>query len=115
MSEFYIDLQHVKGKENKVADALIKKLHNIYKLYVNQVESRFLDQIRKEAGKDPEYKFLRQQAHESEEQGRQGDYEINQDGLLVFKKRIFIPNRVELKTKLLDEYHRSNYVGHPGY
>lgn len=58
LSEFDIDLQHVKGKENKVADALSRKLHNIYELYVNQVETIFLDQIRKEADKDPKYKFL---------------------------------------------------------
>ena len=58
MSEFDIDIQHVKGKENKVADALSIKLHNIYELYVNQIETRFLEQIIKEADKDPEYKYL---------------------------------------------------------
>ena len=115
MSEFEIDMQHVKGKENRVADALSIKMHNIYELYVNQVECRFLDQIRKEAGKDPEYEFLWQQAQDSKEQGRLGDYEINQDGLLVFKERIVIPNRMELKTLILDEYHRSIYGGHPRY
>ena len=34
---------------------------------------------------------------------------------MVFKKRIVIPNRMELKTLILDEYHRRNYAGHPGY
>ena len=91
MSEFEIDLQHVKGKENRVADALSRKVHSIYELYVNQVETRFLDQIREEADKDPEYKYLWQQVHDSKEQG---EYEINQEGLLVFKKKIVIPNRV---------------------
>ena len=90
------------------------KLHNIYELYVSQVESRFLEQIRREAGKDPKYESLWQQAQENKE-GKLGEYEINQDGLLTFKKRIVVPNRMELKTLILDEYHRSNYAGHPGY
>ena len=56
-----MDIQHVKGKENQVADALSGKLHGIYALYYNQLESQLLEQLKEEAQKDPEYKFLWQQ------------------------------------------------------
>ena len=38
LSEFDIDMQHVKGKENRVADALSRKLHGVYEVYYNQIE-----------------------------------------------------------------------------
>ena len=47
LSEFDIDMQHVKGKENRVADALSRKLHSVYELYYNQVECIFLEQMKK--------------------------------------------------------------------
>ena len=48
---------------------------------------------------------MRQQAREFKDQGKPADYEINKDGLLTFKKRILIPNIMELKTLVLNEYH----------
>ena len=52
-----MDIQHVKGKENQVADALSRKLHGIYELYYNRLESKYLEHVREEAQKDPEYQF----------------------------------------------------------
>ena len=115
LSEFYIDMQHVKGKENIVVDALSRKLHGVYELYYNKVECRFLEKIKEKADKDPEYKFMWQQEKEFNDQGKSVHYEINKDGLLIFKKKILIPNRMELKALILHEYHRSNYSRHPGY
>ena len=43
ISEFDMDTQHVKGKENQVADALSRKLHCVYELYYNHLESKFLN------------------------------------------------------------------------
>ena len=53
-----------KGKENRVEDALSRKLHCVYELYYNQLESKFLDQVKEEAQKEPEYQFLWQQMEE---------------------------------------------------
>jgi len=43
LSEFDFDIQHVKGKENHVANALSKKMHRIYELCYNQIECKFMD------------------------------------------------------------------------
>jgi len=50
-----MDIQHFKGKENRVANALSRKLYGIYAMYFSQSESRLLDQLKEEAQKDPEY------------------------------------------------------------
>ena len=79
LSEFDMDIQHVKGKENRVADALRRKLHDIYVLYYNQLEIQFLEQLKEEAQKDPEYKFLWQQMEENKKQGKIPEYGKNED------------------------------------
>ena len=53
-----MDIQHVKGKENKVVDILSWKLHSLFALYFNQLESQLLKQLKEESQRDPEYKFL---------------------------------------------------------
>ena len=58
LSEFEFDIQHVKGKENSVVDALSRKLHCMYEIYFNQVEFKFQDQIKEATENDPEYQFL---------------------------------------------------------
>ena len=56
-----------------------------------------------------------QQTKEFRREGKSVDYRINKDGLLTFKERIFVPNRMELKELILKECHRSNYSRHLGY
>ena len=58
LSEFEIDMKHVKREENRVVDALSRKLHVIYEIYYNEVESRLLGKIKEETDKDPKYKSL---------------------------------------------------------
>ena len=43
------------------------------------------------------------------------DLSLDINGLLQFKNRIYIPDSVELKSKVLDDVHKKPYFGHPGY
>ena len=49
------------------------------------------------------------------EQGKPSEYGSNEEQMLTFRGRTYVPNRASLKELILDEYHRSNYAGHPGY
>ena len=49
------------------------------------------------------------------EQGKPSKYGSNEEQMLTFHERTYVPNRVSLKELILDEYCRSNYAGHPGY
>ena len=79
LSEFDMDIQHVKGKENQVVDALIRKLHGIYAMYYSQLESQLSEQLKEEAQKDPEYKFLWQQMEDDWKQGKTSEWGKNED------------------------------------
>ena len=110
-----MDNEHVKGKENRVADALSRKLHCVYELYYNQLECKFLDQVKEEAQKDSEYQFLWQQMGDDREQGNTSEYGVNKEKILTFRGKLYVPNRVDLKELIMNEYHRSNYAGHQRY
>ena len=35
--------------------------------------------------------------------------------MLTFRGKVYVPNRMDLKELIMNEYHCSNYAGHPGY
>ena len=40
---------------------------------------------------------------------------MEEDGLLTYKGRIYIPNVADLRRVVMDEIHQAPYSGHPGY
>ena len=42
-------------------------------------------------------------------------YKLEEDGLLTYKGRIYIPNVAEFRRVVMDEIHQAPYSGHPGY
>jgi hypothetical protein len=43
------------------------------------------------------------------------EYELGIDGILWYKKRVYVPNSFELKSVILKEIHNVPYAGHPRY
>ena len=52
---------------------------------------------------------LQQQSLEKKYEG----YKLEEDGLLTYKGRIYIPNLAELRRVVMDEIHQAPYSGHP--
>jgi hypothetical protein len=42
-------------------------------------------------------------------------YELKEDGILMYRHRVYVPNDKELKSLLLSEMHKVPYAGHPGH
>ena len=40
---------------------------------------------------------------------------MEEDGILTYKGRIYIPNVVDLRRVVMDEIHQAPYSSHPGY
>ena len=59
--------------------------------------------------------MLWQQMEETRKQGSTSKYGVNKDQILTFRGKVYVPNRVDLKELIIDEYHRSNYAGYLGY
>ena len=54
---------------------------------------------------------LQQQSLEKRYEG----YKLEEDELLTYRGRIYIPNVAELRRVVMDEIHQASYSGHPGY
>ena len=54
---------------------------------------------------------MQQQSLENRYEG----YKLEEDGLLTYKNRIFIPNVADLRRMVTDEIHQTPYSSHPGY
>ena len=42
-------------------------------------------------------------------------YKLEEDGLLTYKGKIYIPDVADLRRVVIDEIHQVLYSGHPGY
>ena len=51
---------------------------------------------------------LQQQSLEKKYEG----YKLEEDGLLTYKNRIYIPNVADLRRVVMDEIHQTPYSGH---
>ena len=40
---------------------------------------------------------------------------MNEKGLLLYKDRLYVPNVLKIKLLILDQIHKTPYLGHPGY
>ena len=54
---------------------------------------------------------MQQQSLEKKYEG----YKLEEDGLLTYKKKIYIPNVADLRRVDMVEIHQAPYYGHPGY
>ena len=111
LSEFDMDIKHIKGKENKVADALSRNAcQNINNIGSSaQIDVEYL--VNKAANQDPIYETLLVQLQKKEKI----DFTQNQKGLICYKNRLYIPNVESFKREILDAYHKKPYAGHPRY
>ena len=115
LSEFEFDIKHIKRKENCVIDALSRKVNCIYEVSFSEMRTTFVEQIKEAPLQDPEYKKLWQQAKNPDNNKQQLGYEVNQEYLLVYRGRIYVPNQKNIKQIILDEYHKIPCAGHLRY
>lgn len=114
LSGFDFDIKHLKGKENRVADALSRKVKCLYEVTLSKWENSLQEMIKKTANQDAEYQQMKQKIPLSSKES-QLEYKVSGDGMLLYKKGLFVPNNNSLKNLILNEFHTTHYAGHPGY
>jgi hypothetical protein len=114
LSEFDF-VRHIKGKENKVADALSRRVHGLFEINISREESDMEQRIRTTCINDENYTKIVAELQNTTTNLDKPDLSINKNDLLRFKNRLYIPDSTELKMTVLDEVHKKPYSGHPGY
>jgi hypothetical protein len=115
LCEYDFNIKHIKGKQNKVADALSKKVHELYATAISMYQTEMRDRILEAANVDLQYKNLVAKLQQCERPQTKEIYTLGTDDLLLYKNRVYVPNVRELKLAILKEMHNVTYVGHPGY
>ena len=115
LSEFDFEVKHIKGKENRVIDALSRWTHKVYEITMSQPKSDLMRRIKIASIHDAEYGNLLNKLLTEEVNLNGTEFKVNQKGLIWFKRRICMPNVAELKLFILNEMHKPPYAGHPGY
>jgi hypothetical protein len=115
LSEYDFDIKHIKCKENKVVDALSRKVCELHAttmiMYQTNIKRKFMEA----ANTDLQYKELVAMLQQSKMIQKVDNYKLGIDGIPLCKNRIFVPNFQGLKRMILHETHNVPYAGHPGY
>jgi hypothetical protein len=115
LSEYEFDIKNIKGKEKKVVDALSKRVHELHATSIIMYQSYLKDRILEAAKSNLQYKELVAKLQQDILQQKIEDYKLENDEILMYRDRIYVPNSQELKNLILREIHNVPYVGHPGY
>jgi hypothetical protein len=115
LSEYDFDIRHIKGKENKVDNALIRREHELHATTINMYPTDVKRKILEARNTDLQYKELVAILQQGKTTQRMNNYKLGVDGILLHKNNFFIPNVQDLKHIILHEMHNTPYVGHPGY
>ena len=115
--KFYasFEIKHIKGEENKVADALNMKVQEMHVASLSICQSDLRQQIVSHATGDELYEQVKDKLQQQSLEKRYEGYKLEEYGLLAFKGRIYIPNVAYLRRIFMDEIHQAPYSGHPGY
>ena len=112
LSEYDFEIQHIKGKENKVADALSRNAKLNFTVAINTYTIDLEEQLKAGIEQDENYLKLQEKEKENPIESLSTGYNLNEKGFLLYKDRIYVP---KVKLLILDEIHKTPYSGHPGY
>jgi hypothetical protein len=115
LSEYDFDIKHIKGKENKVVDALNRRVHIMHATTISMHQSYLKSIILNVVVTDQHYLQVKEILQQENVQQKIKEYEMKEDGLLMHKNRIYVPSSRELRNLVLKEMHNVMYVGHLGY
>ena len=115
LSEYDFEIQHIKGKENKVVDALSRNAKLNFIAAINSYKIDLEEQLEYGIGQDENYRKLQAKVRENLIEILSTRYSLNEKGLLLYKDRLYIPNVPKIKLLILNEVHKNSYAGHLCY
>ena len=125
LSEYNFEIQHIKGKENKVVDALSRNERLNFVEAINTYKTNLEHQLDEGVKLDENYQKLQAKVAKqltkslstgySVNESLSTGYSLNENGLILYKNRLYIPNVPKFKLLILNEIHKTPYLGHLGY
>ena len=113
LCDFDFEIKHIKGKEHKAADALSRKVHEMQVAYLSIFQSELRQQIVNHSAKDEMYVQIKDKLWQQGLERKYKEYKLEEDEILTYKNRIYIPNVAYLRRIVMDEIHQNPYSCHP--
>ena len=115
LCEFDFEIKHIKGKENKVVDALNRKVHEMHVASLSTFQPYLMHQIINHISKDEVCMQIKDKLHKQNLERKYEGYQLEGDELLTYNNRIYIPNVADLRRIVMDEIHKIPFSSHPRY
>jgi hypothetical protein len=115
LSEFDLEIEHIKGKENRVVDALSRSMKTIHLEAVSTCEMNFRERVRNAQETYAFFKTVTSYLNQKPTGIKYEGYQMLDEGLLTYKNILHIPSCDDLKRFIMDELHKIPYIGHLGY
>jgi hypothetical protein len=90
--EYDFDIKHIKGKENKVVDALSNRVHEMYATAISMYQIDLKGKFSKARKVNLQYMKLVTKIQQDKMQHKVEDYELGNDGIILYRNRIYVPN-----------------------
>jgi hypothetical protein len=81
LREFDFEVRHIKGKENKVADALSRRIHGLFEINISRAESDLEQRIRTTGVNEENYTKMMAELQNSVKNSDEPDISIDKEGL----------------------------------
>jgi hypothetical protein len=98
-----------------VVDALRRKVHEMYATFFSMYQTNLCDRILEVAKSDLLYMDISVTLQQGMSQQKFEGYELKEDGILMYRRKVYVPNDQELKSVIFSNMHKVPYVGHPCY
>ena len=102
LSEYDFEIQHIKGKENKVANALSINAKLNFTATISTYKIDLEEQLEYGMEQDENYRKLQAKVKENLIESLSTGYSLNEKGLLLYKDRIYVPNVPNIKLLILN-------------
>jgi hypothetical protein len=98
-----------------VEDALRRRVHRMHASTIRMHVYNFKDEILEVVKSNQQYVQAKEALQQGKIQHKFKYYALKEDGVLMYKGKVFVPNSREMKSILLREMHNMPYARHPGY
>jgi hypothetical protein len=98
LSVYDFEINHIKGKENKVTDTLNMRMHEMHDTTIIMYQTYLSERILEVSKSNLRYVDIKPNLQQSMPQQKIEVYELREDGILMYRRRIYVPNDQELKS-----------------
>jgi hypothetical protein len=115
LSEFDFEIKRIKGKENRVVDALSRSVKTIHLEAASTCETNVRERVTNAQETNAFFKTVTSYLKKEPTGIKYEGYQMLDEGLLTYRNRLYISGCDDLKRFIMDELHKRPYTGHPGY